>query len=142
MRESGGAAVVNIGSTAGMSAHPGVAYCASKWGLRGLTVSAALELLEWGIRVNAVHPVQIQGTGITTDASPGWRFAQERALPMQRGVTPQEVTQAVLFLASDAANYITGTDLPVDGGVLSTGIARVRTVLQQEFEKTFRKGDG
>lgn len=136
MRDSGGGAVVNIGSTAGVSAHPGVAYCASKWGLRGVTVSAALELLDWGIRVNAVHPVQIQGTGITAGATAGWRYAQEHALPMRRGITAQEVARAVLFLASEAASYITGTDLPLDGGAMSTGLARVRTVLQHEFDKT------
>jgi 3alpha(or 20beta)-hydroxysteroid dehydrogenase len=135
MRDAGGGSIVNIDSTAGLIGHPGVAYCASKWGLRGVTKSAALELLDWGIRVNSVHPAQIAGTDITTGAPAGWQYALEKAMPMQRGARPEEVAQAVLFLASDDSSYVTGTEIVVDGGTVSIGMPRVRSILKEEYEK-------
>jgi 3alpha(or 20beta)-hydroxysteroid dehydrogenase len=135
MREAGGAAIVNIASTAALVAHSGIAYCASKWGLLGATKSAALDLVPWGIRVNAVCPTQIAGTDMTLGASPGWRLAGQAAVPMKRAVDPQEVTQVVLFLASDAASFITGAEIPVDGGAISLGPQHMRSVLQQQYEK-------
>jgi len=135
MRDSGGGAIVNIASTAAMIAHPGVAYCASKWGVRGVTQSSALALLEWGIRVNAVFPAQISGTDITAGASPGWRYAGQAAVPMKRAAQPEEVAQAVLFLAGDSASYMTGNEIVVDGGALALGLPHMRGVLQEQYEK-------
>lgn len=137
IRDSGGGAIVNISSTAGLIGHPGVAYSTSKWGLRGLTKSAALELLDWGIRVNSVHPAQVSDTLMTAASTPGWRHANERVMPAGRPVTPDEVAQAVLFLASRDASYINATELAVDGGTVSIGIPRVRSALAEDFNKSF-----
>lgn len=133
IRESGGGSIVNISSTAGLIGHPGVAYSASKWGLRGITKSAALDLLGWGIRVNSVHPAQVSDTRMTSGATPGWRYANERVMPAGRPAETIEVAQAVLFLASDDSSYINASEVVVDGGAASIGMARVRTVLEEDF---------
>ena len=136
IRDSGGGAIVNISSTSGLLGHPGVAYAASKWGLRGVTKSAAMELLDWGIRVNSVHPAQVAGTLMTASATPGYRHANERVMPFKRPSRPDEVAQAVLFLASDEASYINATEIVVDGGAVSIGLPRVRTLLEDDYNKT------
>jgi 3alpha(or 20beta)-hydroxysteroid dehydrogenase len=133
MRAGGGGSIVNISSTAGLLGHPGVAYAASKWGLRGVTKSAALELLEWGIRVNSIHPAQVTDTGMAASATPGYRYANERAMPLKRASRPDEVAQAVLFLASDEASYINAAEIVVDGGAVAIGLPRVRTLLEEDF---------
>ncbi len=133
MRDSGGGSIVNISSTAGLIGHPGVAYAGSKWGLRGVTKAAALELLDWGIRVNSVHPAQVTDTGMAAGATPGYRYANERVMPLKRASRPDEVAQAVLFLASDEASYINAAEIVVDGGALSLGLPRVRTLLEEDF---------
>jgi 3alpha(or 20beta)-hydroxysteroid dehydrogenase len=133
MRESGGGSIVNISSTAGLIGHPGVAYAASKWGLRGVTKSAALELLDWGIRVNSVHPAQVADTGMAASATPGYRYANERVMPLKRASRPDEVAQAVLFLASDQSSYVNAAEIVVDGGAVSIGMPRVRTLLEEDF---------
>jgi 3alpha(or 20beta)-hydroxysteroid dehydrogenase len=133
MRESGGGSIVNISSTAGLIGHPGVAYAASKWGLRGVTKSAALELLDWGIRVNSVHPAQVTDTGMAASATPGYRYANERVMPLKRASRPDEVAQAVLFLASDQSSYVNAAEIVVDGGAVSIGMPRVRTLLEEVF---------
>jgi len=138
IRDSGGGSIVNISSTAGLIGHPGVAYSASKWGLRGVTKSAALDLLGWGIRVNSVHPAQVSDTPMASDATPGWRYANERVMPAGRPAQTLEVARAVLFLASDDSSYVNGSEVVVDGGAASIGLARVRTVLEEDFN-TSRK---
>lgn len=135
IRDSGGGSIVNISSTSGLIGHPGVAYAASKWGLRGVTKSAALELLDWGIRVNSVHPAQVSETLMTLASTPGWRHANERAMPAGRPARPDEVAQAVLFLASEESSYVNATELVVDGGAVSVGLARVRAGLEEDFNK-------
>lgn len=136
IRDSGGGSIVNISSTAGLLGHPGVAYAASKWGLRGVTKSAAMELLDWNIRVNSVHPAQVSDTGMAASATPGYRYANERVMPLKRSSHPDEVAQAVLFLASDDASYINAAEIVVDGGAVSIGLPRVRTLLEEDFNKT------
>lgn len=133
MRDSGGGSIVNISSTAGMIGHPGVAYAASKWGLRGVTKAAALDLLDWGIRVNSIHPAQVTDTGMAASATPGYRYANERVMPLKRASRPDEVAHAVLFLASDEASYINAAEIVVDGGALSIGLPRVRTLLEEDY---------
>jgi 3alpha(or 20beta)-hydroxysteroid dehydrogenase len=133
MRDSGGGAIVNISSTAALVAHFGVAYVASKWGLRGITKTAALEFLDWGIRANSVHPAQVADTGIADSSAPGFREALERVLPLARTAKPAEIAQAVLFLASDESSYITGSEIVVDCGYTSFAIARLRRQLQKEY---------
>ena len=133
MRDSGGGSIVNISSTAGLLGHPGVAYAASKWGLRGVTKSAALELLDWGIRVNSVHPAQVIDTGMAASATPGYRYANDRVMPLKRSSRPDEVAHAVLFLASEEASYLNAAEIVVDGGATSIGLPRVRTLLEEDF---------
>lgn len=135
IRDSGGGAIVNMSSTAGLIGHPGVAYSASKWGLRGITKSAALDLLDWGIRVNSVHPAQVADTLMTAAATPGWRHANERVMPAGRPVSSDEVARAVLFLASEEASYINATEIAVDGGTVSIGLSRVRSALAEDFNQ-------
>ena len=122
MRESGGGAIVNIGSTAGINGHFAAAYSASKWGLRGLTKAAAMEYADWNIRVNAVHP-SIVRTPMVAGAD---KFveAMEYVTALGRSASLADVAQAVMFLASDEAGYLTGLDLPVDGGFTALGIYR------------------
>ena len=133
MRDSGGGSIVNISSTAGLVGHSGVAYVGSKWGLRGITKTAALEFLDWGIRANSVHPSQVSDTRITDGAPPGHPEANARVIPYGRLARPDEVAQAVLFLASDESSYITGSEIVVDCGYTSFALSRLRRTLQAEY---------
>lgn len=120
MAADGTASIVNIGSIAGLHAHHALAYTVSKWGLRGLTKVAALELAPRGIRVNAVHPGPID-TPISAGADPVFlRVTVEQTLLGREG-QPEEVAGLVVFLLSDLASYITGAEIPVDGGHTSHG---------------------
>jgi NAD(P)-dependent dehydrogenase (short-subunit alcohol dehydrogenase family) len=122
MREAGGGAIVNIGSTAGINGHFAAAYSAAKWGLRGLTKAAAMEYAEHGIRVNAVHP-SILETAMTA-GSQAFVDAMVSVTPLERGASTEDVARAVMFLASDEASFLTGLDLPVDGGFTDLGLYR------------------
>jgi 3-oxoacyl-[acyl-carrier protein] reductase len=113
--------IVNIGSTAGIRPRPGLTwYNASKGAVNLMSKSMAAELGPDGIRVNAVCPVmsptalieQFLGVPDTPQA----RAKIEAGIPLGRMSTPQDVAEAVLYLASDAACFITGVELPVDGG--------------------------
>jgi 3alpha(or 20beta)-hydroxysteroid dehydrogenase len=115
-----GASIVNIGSAAGLSAHYTVSYTASKWGLRGLTHVAAMELGPRGIRVNIVHPGYIE-TAMTASAPPAFIDAQLALTPLGRVGQPEEVAAVVCFLISDASSYISGAEIPVDGAYISGG---------------------
>lgn len=122
IRDSGGGAIVNIGSIAGTTGHFATAYTASKWGIRGLTKSAAMEFAPWNIRVNAVHP-GIVDTPIVA-GSDDFKEAMEWMTPLGRIAQPQEIAFTVLFLASDEAGFITGMDMEVDGGFANAGAYR------------------
>ena len=116
---SGGGAIVNISSISGMWGTPGVApYSASKWAIRGLTKAAAIELGRGGVRVNSVHPggVKTPMTAALGDVGDSDWYGR---LPIPRIGTVGDIAAAVLFLASDEAAYITGTELVVDGGTLA-----------------------
>jgi 3alpha(or 20beta)-hydroxysteroid dehydrogenase len=115
-----GASIVNIGSAAGLTAHYTVSYTASKWGLRGLTHVAAMELGERGIRVNIVHPGYIE-TPMTASAPAAFIGAQLALTPMDRVGKPEEVAEVVGFLISDKSSYVSGAEIPVDGGYTSGG---------------------
>jgi 3alpha(or 20beta)-hydroxysteroid dehydrogenase len=115
-----GAAIVNIGSIAGLTAHHALAYTVSKWGLRGLTKVAALELAPRGIRVNAVHPGPID-TPISVGADPVFLQATVEQTLLGREGRSEEVAELVVFLLSARASYITGAEIPVDGGHTSHG---------------------
>jgi 3alpha(or 20beta)-hydroxysteroid dehydrogenase len=114
MERAGGGSIVNTSSTSGLTGLPYLgAYTASKWAVRGLTKTAAIDLGSKGIRVNSIHPGGIDTpmiAGTATDA-PFYR-----RLPVPRLGTPDEVARAVLFLASDEASYTTGAELAIDGG--------------------------
>jgi 3alpha(or 20beta)-hydroxysteroid dehydrogenase len=114
----GGGSIVNVGSVAGLGAHYTAAYTASKWGLRGLTRVAALELGPRGIRVNAVHPGYIE-TPMTASAPAGFRRANEALTPLGRVGMPEEVAALMVFLMSEESSYLSGADIPVDGGFSS-----------------------
>lgn len=118
-----GASVVNVGSVAAVQGHYPVAYTASKWSLRGLTHAACLELGPRGIRVNIVHPGFIE-TPMTASAPAAFRAASVAETPLGRPGTPAEVATVVTFLLSDAAAFVTGAEIAVDGGAASHGGAK------------------
>ncbi|KQT44611.1 cyclopentanol dehydrogenase [Aureimonas sp. Leaf454] len=113
MVETGGGSIVNISSNSAFSGHSDPAYTASKWGLRGLTRSAAMEFADANIRVNAICPGLVV-TELNKD-SPHLQPMIEMT-PMRRSGTPEEIAELVLFLASDASSFMTGEDFVIDGG--------------------------
>ncbi len=126
MLEAGSGTVVNISSVAGRAGQPRMgAYCATKWAVIGLTQQLALEVAPT-VRVNCVCPgstdtAMMDGTFARRDAAAGApagtaKAARIAGLPMQRQGQPQDIADAVLFLASDQAAWITGQTLNVDGG--------------------------
>ena len=123
MRDQSSGAIVNISSIQGIVGRAGTpGYTASKFGLRGLTKTAALEFGRLGVRVNSVHPGGVD-TPLIQDAVPGVKITSEMLdaghanLPIPRCGRPEDIAPTSLFLASDEAAYITGTELIVDGGM-------------------------
>ena len=122
MQRAGGGAIVNISSISGFVGQDRIhmGYNASKGAVRLMTKSAAVQYAKDGIRVNSVHPgVMPPMRTSKASADPAWREKTLRAVPMKREGRVEEVAYAVLFLASDEASYITGTELVVDGGYLA-----------------------
>lgn len=119
IKEQGkGGSIINITSIEAHSPAPGHShYAASKAAVAKYTEAAALELGEFGIRVNAVAPGLIWREGIET-AWPEGVVRWEKAAPLKRMGMPEDIADACLFLASPAARWITGINLPVDGGIL------------------------
>ena len=122
MQKAGGGAIVNISSISGVTGqrglHPG--YNASKGAVRTLTKAAAVQYGRDNIRVNSVHPglmPPMRTSGLTAD--PAVRAKWMESIPLGRPGRIEEVANAVLFLASDEASYITGAELYVDGGFLA-----------------------
>jgi 3alpha(or 20beta)-hydroxysteroid dehydrogenase len=114
IRRAGGGSIVNISSTAGLQGYANLgAYVASKWGLRGLTKTAALELGPLGIRVNSIHPGPIRTPMIASLDQSTLAAGQ----PIARIGEPAEVTDLLLFLLADAT-YSTGHEFVIDGGAV------------------------
>ncbi len=125
----GGGSVVNIASTAGMTGYFGASYSVSKWGLRGLTRTAAQDLAARGIRVNCVCPGLLDAPMMTA-AEPGagtgrtetFHESCRRATPLARGAQPDEIANVVVFLLGPDSSFITAADVPVDGGLSGAGL--------------------
>lgn len=119
MADQGGGSIVNVSSSCGMRAANNMSsYSASKAALNQLSACAAMEGARKGIRVNTVVPGQVQTAANQDFASkaPDVAARTTEAIPMGRGGEPDEIAEAIVFLLSDAASYITGVELPVDGG--------------------------
>jgi 3alpha(or 20beta)-hydroxysteroid dehydrogenase len=110
-----GGSIVNVGSAAALTAHYPVAYTVSKWGLRGLSRVASMELGPRGIRVNSIHPGFID-TPMTASAPPAFRESNLLQIPLGRTGTPADIAPLVVFLMSDESSFISGAEIPVDGG--------------------------
>ncbi|GAA4291846.1 glucose 1-dehydrogenase [Actinokineospora soli] len=114
LRAAGGGTIINISSTAGLMGYANLgAYTASKWGLRGLTKTAALELARDGVRVCSVHPGPIR-----TPMTAGFDDSITAQQPIARFGEPEEVARMVLFIAAEAT-YSTGSEFVVDGGAVA-----------------------
>ena len=123
MRDSGGGAIVNITSISGLRASTlRTAYGTSKAGLAHLTQQQAVELASLGIRVNAVAPGPVDTAMAKSVHTPEIRAAYHDAIPLNRYGLEQELAEAIFFLCSDRASYITGQTIAVDGGFEATGI--------------------
>ncbi len=117
MKAAGGGSIINISSVAGLrGASTLFAYSASKWAVRGMTQSAALELARFKIRVNAVFPGVID-TPMNAPTPPGMNDVLVKTTPLRRMGESHEVAEAVLFLASPEASFATGAELAIDGGM-------------------------
>ena len=119
MKRAGSGSIINVSSIDGLHSAAGLsAYSSTKWAVRGLTKNAAIELGQYGIRVNSVHP------GGMYTAMGGSEFASVEDLnestysrfPIPRVGMPEEVAQLILFLATDEASYSTGSEFVADGG--------------------------
>ena len=119
MTEQRAGSIINVSSVAGLMGSPYlVAYAASKWAVRGMTKVAAKELAQFGVRVNSLHPGQIDTdmNARQRERTPELIDKLIRAIPLRRIGTPQEIAHAVVYLASDESIYATGSELVLDGG--------------------------
>ena len=138
MVASGGGAIVNISSVAGLKGVAGLSgYCATKGGVRLFTKAVALECAQAnnGVRVNSIHPGGIEtpiwakmanegeapeaGANSVAEMMDAAREATVRATPMGVAGTPEDIAEGVVYLCSDAARFVTGTELIIDGGVFA-----------------------
>ncbi|MBE7161618.1 MAG: SDR family oxidoreductase [Williamsia herbipolensis] len=118
MIAAGGGSIVNVSSVEGLQGSPWAhGYVASKWAVRGITKSAALELAAQDVRVNSIHPGLIR-TPMTEGIPDGML-----KIPMNRSADPSEVAAFVVFLMSDESSYATGTEFVMDGGLTAGTIA-------------------
>jgi 3alpha(or 20beta)-hydroxysteroid dehydrogenase len=121
MLRAGGGSIVNVSSIAGLVAcvgFPSLGYVGSKFAVRGMTKATAIEFAEQGIRVNSVHPGYIR-TPMMVEATDEEGGGAKELIPMRRIAEPVEVSELVVFLASDESSFITATEHTVDGGMLA-----------------------
>ncbi|GAA1496104.1 glucose 1-dehydrogenase [Paeniglutamicibacter kerguelensis] len=118
LADAGAASIINISSIAGLRGYEQLSgYTASKFGVRGLTKSAALDLGGSGIRVNSVHPGVIE-----TPMTAGMVFETDR-VPLRRIGQPMEIADLVLYLAGDESAFVTGAEFVIDGGETAGTVA-------------------
>jgi 3alpha(or 20beta)-hydroxysteroid dehydrogenase len=114
-----GGSIINVSSLAGLRGGPYLtAYAASKWAVRGMTKVVAKELASAGVRVNSIHPGQID-TAMNArqrERTPELIERLIKTIPLGRIGSPEEVAHAVVYLASEESVYVTGSELVVDGG--------------------------
>jgi NAD(P)-dependent dehydrogenase (short-subunit alcohol dehydrogenase family) len=122
MQPQGSGAIINISSTMGERGAANLAlYTASKHAVEGLTKSAALEAASFGVRVNAVAPGPTETARLDRlTGTPDKKAASYASVPLKRGAKPEEIADAVVFLASDKASFITGQIIGVNGGKTAT----------------------
>jgi 3alpha(or 20beta)-hydroxysteroid dehydrogenase len=119
MGEQRAGSIINLSSVAGLGGSPYLtAYASSKWAVRGMTKVLAKELAPFGVRVNSLHPGQIDTdmNARQREKTPELVDRLVRAIPLGRIGTPEEVAHAAVYLASDESVYTTGCELVVDGG--------------------------
>lgn len=122
MAATGGGSIVNVSSISGIVAivgSPNLAYVGSKFAVRGMTKQVAVEFGGMGIRVNSVHPGYVK-TPMMVAATDEDGGGAASAIPLGRFAEPQELSNLVLFLASDEASFITGTEFIADGGMTAS----------------------
>lgn len=119
MMANGSGSIINISSIAGLGAAAiAHAYAATKWAVRGMSKSAAVEFAPFGVRVNSVHPGLIE-TDMLTQFGDEIRTRMEERIPIGRIASPEEVAKLVLFLASDDSSYCSGHEFVIDGAMTS-----------------------
>jgi 3alpha(or 20beta)-hydroxysteroid dehydrogenase len=117
MKNAGAGSIINISSVAGLRGTSTIfAYGATKWAVRGMTKSAALELARYRIRVNCICPGLIDTPILGTNPA-SMNDAILKTVPMRRMGQPEEIADAVLFLASSQSSFVTGADFAIDGGM-------------------------
>jgi 3alpha(or 20beta)-hydroxysteroid dehydrogenase len=119
MSEQRAGSIINVSSVAGLTGSPYLtAYAASKWAVRGMTKVVARELAQFDVRVNSLHPGQIDTdmNARQREKTPELIDKLIRGIPLRRIGTPEEIAHAVVYLASDESVYATGSELVVDGG--------------------------
>jgi 3alpha(or 20beta)-hydroxysteroid dehydrogenase len=119
MKAAGCGSIINVSSIDGLHSCAGLgAYSASKWAVRGFTKAAAIELGQYGIRVNSVHPggifTEMGGKGVISEDDLNKSIYKD--FPIPRTGQPEEVAYVTLFLATDEASYSTGSEFVADGG--------------------------
>ncbi len=113
MRRAGGGSIINTSSTAGMVGYPNLfAYCAAKWAVRGMSKAAAMDLAPDRIRVNSVHPGDIETPMIANNDN-----YPTDLVPLKRHGTVDEIAALAIYLASDESSYTTGAEFVIDGGL-------------------------
>lgn len=120
MKKAKTGSIVNVSSLAGLIAGRNqIAYVASKFAVRGMTKAAALEFGEYGVRVNSIHPGIIETPMTMNEETVAMLAEISKSIPLGRTAKPEEVTNLVLYLASDESSYSTGAEFVIDGGLLA-----------------------
>ncbi len=134
MARDGGGSIVNISSVAGLTGYDAAGYTASKWGLRGVTRTAALELAPLGIRVNSVHPGTIL-TPMLSASSAEDIDHYVRVNPDPRAGVPDEIAHTVVHLALETSSFTTGAEIVIDGGFVAGGAHRSQSLLTAAYQE-------